>query len=381
MDKKKEMLSYFNDHILEMIEDSREMVSIESPSSDQSLLVEFGKFLKEKITQRTGLNAEEYPLEGTGPILIFRSTSISTQKQILLVCHYDTVHQKGSLQKTPFRQEGDILYGPGIFDMKIGIVQGIWALRYIVKNKLIQNPITLMLTPDEEIGSLKSRQMLEREGLKSKCAIILEPSQEGNIKIKRKGVARYDLNLTGLPAHSGIEPEKGASTIKEMAKLILELEALNDKEKGTTINVGLVMGGSAVNIVPEFCKASVDVRVWNNAEASRIESAFKSLNSSDAHVKVRVSGGFIRPPMYPSEQTLKIVGQIEKISNEFGLKIGDVAVGGGSDGNLIAPLGIPVIDGMGGEGGGAHTNREYVKAYTISPRTAMLTATLIEICQ
>jgi glutamate carboxypeptidase len=374
----RKMLEYFNENLQLMLRDAEELVKMESPSSDEILLKECSLFLCRKIKERTGLTVEEHSTTGTGPILVARSEPIPGKKPILLLCHYDTVHPKGMIYKVPFRVENGIVYGPGIFDMKIGIIQGIWSIKYLTEKHLLKNPLLLMLTPDEETGSLKSREIIEKEAQNCLYSIILEPSLNGKIKTRRKGVARYDIEFHGIAAHSGIEPDKGASAIKEMAQIILQVEELSNFERGTTVNVGIANGGSAVNVISEYAKISVDIRVWDNYEASRINDSIRALKTKDPRVGITISGGFNRPPMSPSEQTLKLVSKIKKLGKELNMCIEEASVGGGSDGNIIAPLGIPVIDGMGGDGGGAHTSNEFVRLETVVPRTAITTLFLAD---
>lgn len=371
-----EILSYFESNLDGMLKDLQAMVLHESPSSDKNLLVECSDLISSIIRERTSLVTENYPLEGTGPVLIARSAKKSEKKPVLLLCHYDTVHPKGRIQVMPFQNNGKVLTGPGVFDMKYGIVEGIWAVKYLLDNGFTSFPVTIMLTPDEEIGSTRSRPLIEKEAKKSSYVVVLEPSLSGNIKTRRKGVGRYEIQTVGLAAHSGIEPEKGASAVNELARTILDLEGYADMKKGTTINVGLIGGGSAVNVVPEKAWAIVDVRVWTNEEAARIETAFAGIRSHDPKVNIDVRGGMNRPPLVPSAKSKQLAETVKGLGKHFGLDINEAEVGGGSDANLISPLGIPVLDGMGADGGGAHAITEFIRIESIPARTAVLTALL-----
>jgi glutamate carboxypeptidase len=219
--------------------------------------------------------------------------------------------------------------------------------------------VTLLITPDEETGSLKSQDAIRDLAKSSKVSVIMEPKLSGNIKKARKGVADFTIHVDGVSAHAGVEPEKGANAIVELSRLVLKAVGLQNISKGTTINVGKIAGGTATNVVPDSADAFLDIRVWTMDEYERVERELMELRTEDHRTSVKVTGGLNRPPMQPSVLTDRIVSGLLSIASSIGINMEAVSVGGGSDGNLIAPLGIPVIDGMGLSGGNAHTRKEF----------------------
>lgn len=370
---------FFEENLQSMVEDIRELVECESPSSDPELLMNCSRLIESLFNKRLSSKAEKVSIEGKSPILIFRFGPDTNKKPVLLMTHYDTVHSKGTIKDFPFANDSGVLRGPGVFDMKTGLVQAIWALKYLKDNDMLNKPVILMSTPDEEIGSKSSRKTIEEYGKQCEYAVVLEASAEGMIKTGRKGTGRFSVTVVGRAAHAGLEPEKGINAIEEMSRIVLELQKLNKNDKGTTVNVGTIIGGTTSNVVPAEAKITVDIRVWSQEEAERIASSFKTLKPVNEGASLVVEGDFDRPPMTCSESTRKIVNRIKEISLGLGKKLEDTAVGGASDGNLVAPLGVPVIDGFGAVGGGAHSRSEWVDVQEIPFRALLLAKTLIEV--
>lgn len=355
MDFKTDPMDYFNSNRETIISDFKSVVETESPSSDTGALLKMAEVLGNLIQDRIGLMTESIELESTGPALVVNRKPGG----VLLVCHYDTVHPSGTLKKYPFSVSGNEIRGPGIYDMKGGIVMSIWSLKFLMENKSPSPGVTLLITPDEETGSLKSQDAIRDLAKSSKVSVIMEPKLSGNIKKARKGVADFTIHVDGVSAHAGVEPEKGANAIVELSRLVLKAVGLQNISKGTTINVGKIAGGTATNVVPDSADAFLDIRVWTMDEYERVERELMELRTEDHRTSVKVTGGLNRPPMQPSVLTDRIVSGLLSIASSIGINMEAVSVGGGSDGNLIAPLGIPVIDGMGLSGGNAHTRKEF----------------------
>lgn len=371
-----EEITFFENNLGEMLTDIRELVESESPSNDSSLLRKCSEKVEEIVQKRLGLKPEKIEVPDKSPILVFTLGDIKKAKPALLLSHYDTVHSKGVIESFPFTNNNQRLTGPGVFDMKTGLVQGIWALKYLKDKGILERPVQLMCTPDEEVGSKGSRKAIEDHARQSEYVIVLEPSSAGMIKTSRKGTGRFSIKVIGRAAHAGLEPEKGINAIAELSSLVLKIQELNRNDKETTVNVGRIRGGTATNVVPAEAEIDIDIRVWSQDEADRIEEAFKSLQPKNPETKILVEGSFDRPPMRSTEKTNELVRKVKDLSSELGKELGDTAVGGASDGNLVAPLGIPVMDGFGAVGGGAHSISEYVMVEEIPFRSALVSKTL-----
>ena len=359
----------------QMIEDMKKLVEMESPSDRPDLLKAISSTISEMIGERLNIKAEVVEIEGSSPSIAARNGNGG----ILFLCHYDTVHPAGTLEQIPFSVSDGIVRGPGIYDMKGGIVKTIWAIKYILSSLKKNIPFTVLITPDEEVGSVKTLPILMREAKNSKVAIVMEPNLNGNIKKGRKGVADFRIQARGIAAHAGVEPEKGASAILELARAVISASRLQDIPKGTTLNVGIIRGGTATNVVPEFAEAQIDVRVWTLEEFERVRKGLNAISGIDPRVTLSVSGGLNRPPMMPSAEGEKIFSRILRIASELGMQMDAISVGGGSDGNIIAPIGIPVIDGMGMSGGGAHSRNEHADITNLPLEMEFLVRTILEV--
>lgn len=374
-----ETLEYFKGREAAMLDAIREIVEIESPSYD----VERSKTVQlwiENEARKVGLDLEieRIPAEELGEHLIIRAFP-GDKKPYLLLGHSDTVHPVGTKEQNPTRIEGDKFYGCGVFDMKSGIVLMLEALRYVAETGTqASRPITIFLSCDEEVGSYTGRPLLEKEAANAEACFVFEPSAAGRVKTGRKGTGMYTVRAHGIPAHAGLEPEKGASAILELSRQIERLHTFNNVEAGTTVNVCTMRGGTTTNVIPEHAECTVDVRFTSMAEAARIDAAIKGLTAFDTKVSVSVSGDINRPPMERTNAVASLFETARQAAASFGYDLGETQVGGASDGNFVAALGVPVLDGLGIAGDGAHTLHEHILVSDIANRAALVTQMLCQ---
>lgn len=374
----KELPEHFRSKLDGIVDSIREIVDIESPSFDPDGIVEVAEWISEKAEAAfTGFEIESVPAEGRGEHLLIRAFRDLPGKPALILGHIDTVHPRGSTERNPTRVENGRLYGCGTFDMKANIALMLEVFTAIRELGLeVTRPVNILLACDEEVGSETGRPLVEAEAAKADYCLVFEPSARGMIKTGRKGTGGYELLAHGVPAHAGLDPEKGASAVLELAKQIVELERLNDPAAGTTVTVGLIKGGSATNVVPAEAQCSIDVRFASLAEAEKIETAIRSLSPFDKRVTLEVTGEINRPPMERTEAVVQLYEKARGLAASFGYEIGETQVGGASDGNFVGAMGVPVLDGLGIEGDGAHTLDEYVLVEDIPNRAALLTLIL-----
>jgi glutamate carboxypeptidase len=273
--------------------------------------------------------------------------------------------------------QGERATGPGIFDMKAGIAVAMTMLAELVKESR-QPALTLLLVPDEEVGTAASRELLLSVARRHHQVLVLEPSEDGAAKIARKGTGTFEVTFTGKAAHAGLEPEKGASALAELARFLLFVETLADRDKGTTVTATVARGGTTSNVVPERATLTVDARVWSREEGERIERALGDYRSADPRVFVNPQGHFDRPPMQPTPASEALYARARKIALALGFEMGAVKVGGASDGNLTAAAGLPTLDGLGPRGGGAHSRNEHIDVADLSRRAALVAAFVSE---
>jgi glutamate carboxypeptidase len=373
-----QLLNYFQTKHLETINKIRELVEIESPSFDISGNAEAVDWLESRAREISDdFQIERIFAEGCGEHLIIRAFP-SDAKPILLLGHTDTVHPLGTKLRNPTRVENGQLYGCGSFDMKAGCVLMLEILRCFSELNLAPpRPITILLSCDEEVGSRSGREIVEREAAKAEYCLVFEPSANGKAKTGRKGTGMFQMKTRGVPAHAGLEPEKGASAILELSKQILNLHSLNDLSRGTTVNVCTVKGGTTSNVIPEHAECEIDVRFTSIAEAERIKNEIKNIVSFDERVSVEIIGDINRPPMERGENVVKLYEKARAVAATFDYELGEAQVGGASDGNFVAALGVPVLDGLGVAGGGAHTLDEFIFIEDIPKRAALLTGLLL----
>jgi glutamate carboxypeptidase len=372
-----DILTYFQSRQDEIVDSIREIVDIESPSCD----VERNKAVVlwvENKARKVGLDLkiEKIAAEKYGEHLIIRAFP-GDGKGTLVLGHTDTVHPVGTKFSNPTRVEDGKLFGCGVFDMKANIVLGLEALRYFAETGTqAASPITILLSCDEEIGSETGREIVEREAHNSTRCFVLEPSATGDVKTGRKGTGMFTVRAHGLPAHAGLEPEKGSSAIHELAKHVDTIDGLNSPGIGTTVNVTTIKGGTASNVISEFAECAVDVRFSSIAESERIEKEIRGLKPFDARVSLDVIGGINRPPMERTDAVVALYEEARDLAANFGYELGETQVGGASDGNFVAALGVPVLDGLGIAGDGAHTLNEYIYINDIAKRATLLTLLL-----
>jgi glutamate carboxypeptidase len=373
----REILKFFEQRQDAIIESTHRLVDLESPSYDVTQSKAIVAMIEDAAREiRLDLKIERIPADGYGEHLLVRAFP-SDEKHFFLLGHTDTVHPVGTQVENPTRIEGDKFFGCGIFDMKANIVLMLEALRYFAETgSLPAQPITILLSCDEEVGSFTGRPLVEREAVNAEACFVFEPSLDGKVKTGRKGTGMYTLRARGVPSHAGLEPEKGASAILELSRQIEKLNALNISENGTTVNVCTMKGGTTTNVIPEHAECSIDVRFSSAAEATRIDTAIHSLTPFDGRVSLEVLGDINRPPM---ERTAKVAALYEKaraFAAGFDYELGETQVGGASDGNFVGALGIPVLDGLGIAGGGAHTLHEHILVSDIAKRATLVTLIL-----
>ncbi len=310
---------------------------------------------------------------GCGDHLLVRSNWGQEQPGILLLSHLDTVHPIGFIERLPFHVKGDSAFGPGIYDMKGGAYLAFHAFRELCSSGE-QSPlgITHLYVSDEEIGSPTSRALIEAEGQKAKYVLVTEPARDGGkIVTSRKGVARFEVFIKGVPSHAGTRPQDGRSAIRELGNVIQTLEGMNDLARGVTVNVGVVRGGTKPNVIAEEAYAEVDMRVAILADADELVPRMLGLTSKTEGVSVRVTGELNRPPFEKSNAGAALFEHARTLAAEIGLELHDSYSGGGSDGNFTAPF-TATLDGLGVDGEGAHTHYEQMYISSIEPRTRLL---------
>lgn len=364
-------------HMLETLE---ALVRSESPSTDKAAADAYAEMIAARFT---GLGAQislvQNQTNGAQVKAGFGSSQGGAKKTGLLLCHYDTVWPPGTIDRMPFRIEGDQAFGPGIYDMKASHVMVEYALRAVAELGMqLPRPIEVLFTSDEEIGSLTSRALIESSARQAEYVLVMEPpTAEGALKTARKGVGGFKLEVKGRASHAGSQPELGISAINELAQQILVIQELADIEKGTTINSGVIRGGTRSNVIAAQAEVQIDVRAWTPEEAERIDEALKARQPITPGAEVMVSGGFERPPLVRSEKIVNLFQRVQKIGERQGLEIEEGSTGGGSDGNFTAALGVPTLDGMGAMGDGAHADHEHILISHLAPRTSLLAAALL----
>jgi glutamate carboxypeptidase len=372
-----EILDYFERRQDAMLAAIADIVNIESPSHN----VHQSKMVVDRIVEMFGeipleLSIEREYAEGVGDHLIIRAFP-SSENSILLLGHTDTVHPIGTNKKNPTRIEDGRFYGCGIFDMKANIILMVEALRFFAETGAKPpRPVTILLSCDEEVGSRTGKAFVIREAAAAESCFVFEPSLDGRVKTGRKGTGMFTLHAHGIPAHAGLEPEKGASAILELTHQIQTLHRLNDLDVGTTVNVCTIKGGTATNVIPEHAECQIDVRFGSMAEASRIEKAIRSVKPVDQRVKLELCGEINRPPMERTHEVAKLFEKARELASTFGYELGEAQVGGGSDGNFVGALGVPLLDGLGIGGAGAHTLTEHIVISDIAKRATLVTAFL-----
>jgi len=372
--------NYFEERKDQIVQTIRQLVEIESPTDNKQAVDQLGALLAGRF-EALGGHAKFHRVQDFGDHLQVDFTGARGGKPVLLLGHLDTVYPIGTLTTMPCRIANSRLWGPGAFDMKSGIafmLHAIEALRAWNEDRL-PRPVTVLLVSDEEVGSDTSRVITENLAKKSAAVLVLEPSHgpKGAVKTARKGIGEYVLKVTGKAAHSGLDFKKGQSAILELAKQIIAISKLIDVKRGLTLNVGTVQGGTRVNVIPAEASAVLDVRVARKQDASIIDRKLRALKPFNRKCKIEISGGINRPPMERMPAVAALYKKAAEIARQFGWKLEEASVGGGSDGNFTAALGIPTLDGLGGVGEDAHATHESVLISELPKRAALL-AVLID---
>jgi glutamate carboxypeptidase len=372
-------LAYFTERQELIVANIRELVEVESPSDNKAAVDQLGDVVAVKLAALGG-SVRFHQARNFGNHLQVDFAGRVPGKPVLLLGHYDTVYPLGTLASMPCRVGNDKLTGPGVLDMKSGIGVMLHAIAALKDwHGALPRPVTVLLVSDEEVGSDSSRSITESLAKKATAVLVLEPSYglDGKVKTARKGVGEYQLKVTGKASHAGLDFQKGVNAIVELARQIEKVSAFTDLKKGLTVNVGIVSGGSRTNVVPAEAVAQVDVRIARMKDAAGIDKKMRGLRPFNRKCKVEVSGGVNRPPM---ERTTGVAALYEiavGIAHGLGWSLSEAAVGGGSDGNFTAGLGVPTLDGLGGVGDGAHAVHEHIVISEL-PRRAALVAGLIE---
>src|SRR4029077_3753468 len=376
-------LAYFKERRDEIVSTIRELVEIESPSDKKTAVDEVAEAIAHKFSQLGG-EVRFHRANDFGSHLQVNFGGKSA-KPVLLLGHYDTVYPLGTLANMPCRAVHNRLTGPGVLDMKSGIALMLHALAGLQEwysegqNSELPRPVTVLLVSDEEVGSDSSRAITESLAKKAAAVLVLEPSygRLGAVKTARKGVGEYLVKVIGKASHAGLDFQKGVNAILELAGQIERISTFTDLKKGLKVNVGIVGGGSRTNVVPAEATAHVDVRIARMKDAAGIDEKMHSLRPFNRKCKIEITGGINRPPMERTAGVAALYAQAAAIARDLGWKLGEAAVGGGSDGNFTAALGIPTLDGLGGVGDGAHAAHEHILISEL-PRRAALLAGLIE---
>jgi glutamate carboxypeptidase len=347
------------------------LVETESPSHDKAAVDRVGAIVAEQA-RKLGADVRIIQNSETGNHVL--SKWGNGQDGILLLCHMDTVFPLGTLSKMPYRESDGKIFGPGTLDMKAGIVISLTAIEEVQKYGL-NRPVTLLCTSDEEIGSINSREHIERLAKESALVLVLESAlPDGSLKTWRKGVGEFWVKTKGRAAHAGGDHEKGRNAIEEMAHQVIAIQKLTDYSKQTTLNVGVIQGGTVSNVVPEEAVIQVDVRVMQPGEWERLESEMNKLKPVLDGTSIEIRGGLNRPPM-PFDDMMKATFEKAKsIAAQVGVELKAGGTGGSSDANFIAPLGIPVLDGMGAVGEGYHSEREYIFGDSMEQKVRLITS-------
>ncbi|MCU1304892.1 MAG: peptidase [Candidatus Sulfotelmatobacter sp.] len=375
-------LNYFEQRQDQMVDTIRQLVEIESPSDNKQAVDRIAGFLASKF-QSLGGRIHLHHSNDFGDTLQvdFAGTSANSnsRKPVLLLGHYDTVYPLGTLASMPCKFEKGHLHGPGVLDMKSGIALTLHAIEALQHRQGLPRPVTVLLVSDEEVGSYSSRKVTETLAKQCAAVLVLEPAAglHGALKTARKGVGEYTLRVKGVAAHAGLDPGKGHSAILELARQITTIANLNDLKQGMSVNPGVIQGGTRTNVVAAEAFVKIDVRIKSAKQAAGIDRKLRSVKPFDKHCRLEITGGINRLPMERTSGVASLFKAAREIASQVRWKLEEAAVGGGSDGNFTAGMGIPTLDGMGGVGEGAHAVHEYIVVSEL-PRRALLLSAMIE---
>jgi glutamate carboxypeptidase len=375
-------LHYFEQLRDQIVATAREFVEIESPSDNKQSADRMAALLATKF-EALGGRTKLHRSSDFGDSLqidFAQHTQFTNRRPILLLGHHDTVYPLGTLANMPCKVENGNLLGPGVLDMKSGIALMLHAIEALQAwYDSLPRPVTVFLVSDEEVGSHSSRRITESLAKESDGVLVLEPAAglRGAVKTARKGVGEFTLQVQGVAAHAGLDPGKGHSAILEVSRQIVEISKLNNLRQGISINAGVIQGGTRTNVVAAEASVAIDVRIKEMRQATGLDRKLRSLKPFDKHCKLKMAGSINRPPMERTAGVAKMYKKAQEVASRFGWKLEEAAVGGGSDGNFTAGIGIPTLDGMGAVGAGAHAIHEYIVISEL-PRRALLLAGMIE---
>src|SRR5690554_4012449 len=376
---KADLRRFYTGRLDEMARLARELVEMESPTTV--------KFTVDRLVERVaeelaacGADMIIHPREEVGDIIEARWHTDQPGAPLLLLCHLDTVHPIGAAERNPVRLEDDRLYGPGSYDMKGGVATVLSAISGLHELGLFpERPIIALMTTDEETGSFYSRDLIQQVAEGAALAMVMEAAlPDGSLKTWRKAVGRYTVRTYGSSAHAGGAHEHGVNAIEEMAHQIVRLQQMTDYSRGTTVNVGIINGGTRTNVIPDMCEAQVDVRAMTVAEMDRLHEQVMALRPVLDGARLEVSGGFDRPPMERNALMIETFQRAQQIAAGYGLTLKEAGTGGGSDGNYTAAIGTPTLDGLGPLGDGAHTDREFLYVPSMADSATLIAALMLE---
>jgi glutamate carboxypeptidase len=375
----RERLDYFEARQDAMVQTIRSFVEIESPSDNKQAADRMGAFLAGTF-EAIGGKAHLHRTADYGDNLQIDFPADKTLKPVLLLGHFDTVYPLGTLASMPCHLRGDRLHGPGVLDMKSGIALMLYAIEALKNwHKQLPRPVTAFLVSDEEVGSSSSRQITEALARESAAVFVLEPAAglRGAVKTARKGVGDYTLTVKGVAAHAGLDPGKGHSAIIELARQITAISKLNNLQHGISVNPGVIRGGTRTNVIAAEATVEIDVRIKQAKQALGLDRKLRALKPFDKRCTLAIDGGINRLPMERTAGVAALYKRAQSTARQLNWKLEEAAVGGGSDGNFTAGIGIPTLDGMGGVGEGAHAVHEHILVNEL-PRRALLLAAMIE---
>ena len=376
----KALLAYCESESDALVRCLRQAVEIESPSQNPAAIDRIANFFAQEFIKRGAkVQILSHPKAGSAVVAEFWEGARG-RKPILLLGHLDTVWEIGTLAEMPFQVQQGRAYGPGIYDMKSGIVCGLWAVQALAALKISPpGPVHFFLNADEEVSSIAFRDELLAEARRARAVLVLEPAAaQGALKTSRKGVGEFQITVRGRSAHAGINPSAGVNAISELARQILRIEKLARPKRGLTVNVDVIQGGTRANVIPELAVARVDVRVPSELDRAKIEKKMRALSPIHPEAKLEITGGVNRPPM-ERKMASALFRKARELGRQMGLELKEAATGGGSDGNFTAALGIPTLDGLGGTGDGAHARHEHVILRELPQRAALLAALMASV--
>jgi glutamate carboxypeptidase len=369
---------YFDRQTGDMVALLSDLIALESPTTDKAAVDRMSGRVAAEL-ESLGAALRVHPRDEAGDIVEAGWHLDKPGRPILFLCHMDTVHPVGAIADNPVREEGGRLFGPGAYDMKASITAVLFTLRGLQELAIFpERPILALMTTDEETGSYHSRALIEELAAGAALACVMEPAlPDGSLKTWRKATGMFNVRTYGIASHAGGAHEVGLNAIEEMAHQILELQGMTDYQVGTTVSVGMVEGGTARNVVPQYCELAVDVRAMTLAEMERLTGQILALKPVMPGARVEVTGEFDRPPMERNALMRQTFGRAQEIAAGHGITLRESGSGGGSDGNFTAALGTPTLDGLGPIGDGAHTGSEHLVIDSLGPSAALLAALLL----